>query len=123
MTVYDEIIECLGVYITSEGFVHIDDVVSVVNNVSEKYKHPEKLSPMYEVVEKMDKDNLIDGKTNVQVYNTLLSLWGGDNTPNIISVSKFITKYFNYFLSNKKISGKKYRIFMKSVQGEVKSSR
>lgn len=79
--------------------------------VNDKFKKQRK---RFEVIEQLHEDNLIDGKTNQEVYQLYLDRCDDDDYT-IIGVSKMITKYFGYVLHDKKIDGKKQRVF--AVQG------
>ena len=65
----------------------------------------------FEVIEQLDNDNLIHGRTNQEVYQ-LFSDRCDDNI-SIIGVSRIITKHFDYVLYDKKIDGKKRRVFLR----------
>ena len=65
----------------------------------------------FEVIEQLDNDNLIDGKTNQEVYQLFSDRC--DDGISIIGVSKIITKHFDYVLHDKKIDGKKRRVFIR----------
>lgn len=64
-----------------------------------------------EVIEQLDKEDLIDGKTNQEVYQEYLNRCNDDIS--IIGVSRIITKYFDYKLYDMKIKGVKKRVFVK----------
>lgn len=73
-------------------------------------KHAKEIK-RFEVIEQLDNDNLIDGKTNQEVYQMFSDRC--DDDISIIGVSRIITKHFDYVLHDKKIDGKKRRVFIR----------
>lgn len=65
----------------------------------------------FEVIEQLHKDNLIDGRTNQEVYQSFLDRHS--DSISIIGVSRIITRHFDYVLHDKKIDGKKRRVFVR----------
>lgn len=104
----------------------IDRIVKILNQrVSEvsKYKksavrkelalmdlHMEEI----QIIENMSQDGFIEGKPTNEVYQSYIRACsqGGLTPMNQITFSQFIIKYFEYTIKDKKIKGKKYRIFV-----------
>lgn len=66
------------------------------------------------IIEKLSQSNLIEGKPTNVAYESYKKecLNGGIEPMNQIGFSKFVVKYFDYEIHDKKIKGKKYRIFI-----------
>lgn len=66
------------------------------------------------IIEQLSELNLIEGKATSVVYQNYkrACLHGGLNPMNQIAFSRFVIKYFDYSIQDKKIKGKKYRIFI-----------
>lgn len=69
------------------------------------------------IIEQLSELNLIEGKPTNAVYQNYKKacLQGGLKPMNQIHFSRFIVKYFDYKILDKKIKGKKHRIFSRSI--------
>ena len=67
-----------------------------------------------QIIERLSALNQINGEATNVVYQKYKRecLNGGLNPMNQIGFSRFIVKYFDYTIYDKKIKGKKYRIFI-----------
>lgn len=108
-----------------------DRIIKILNQrvseVSKYKKHAVKrelalLMDMHEedilIIEKLSELELIEGKPTNVVYQSYedACLHGGFTPMNQISFSQFVIKYFEYSIKDKKIKGKKYRIFVNEVE-------
>lgn len=70
------------------------------------------------IIEKLSELGLVEGKSTNVVYKSYESACshGGLIPMNQIAFSQFVIKYFDYTIIDKKIKGKKYRIFINTVE-------
>ncbi|KAB3527123.1 hypothetical protein [Alkaliphilus serpentinus] len=70
------------------------------------------------IIERLSELDLIEGKPTNVVYQSYerACLHGGLTPMNQIAFSQFVIKYFEYTIKDKKIKGKKYRIFSKDIE-------
>ncbi|KXG42652.1 hypothetical protein [Tepidibacillus decaturensis] len=68
-----------------------------------------------QIIENLIYEGLVDGKATNEVYQKYVSRCEAGGLPdfmNQIAFSQFLIKYFGFKIINKKIKGKKYRIFI-----------
>lgn len=70
------------------------------------------------IIERLSELDMIDGNPTNVVYQSYerACLHGGLIPMKQITFSQFVIKYFPYSIINKKIKGKKYRIFVNTVE-------